>query len=122
MARIEVAASEDVREGQLHSARLGQRALLLTRVDGTVRAFENRCPHFGLPLTRGKVSEGTVRCPFHGSRFDICSGRNLDWVNAVVGIPIPQWTGKLLAMGKQPQSLTVFAASESQGKVYIEIP
>jgi nitrite reductase/ring-hydroxylating ferredoxin subunit len=122
MARVEVASSVEVREGSLHAARVGQRSLLLTRIQGKVHAIENRCPHLGLSLARGKLSDGTIRCPFHGSRFDICSGRNLDWVNSVGGLPLPEWSRKLVALGKQPQPLTVFQASEDKGTVYVEIP
>ncbi len=37
------------------------------------------CPHLLGPLGDGKVGEdGSVSCPWHGYRFDIKSGRNLD--------------------------------------------
>jgi nitrite reductase/ring-hydroxylating ferredoxin subunit len=94
----------------------------VTRVAGVVQAFENKCPHLNLALTRGKIANGAITCPWHGSRFDICSGRNLDWVNSFIGIPMPGWTRGMIAMGKKPAGLTVFAASERDGAVFADIP
>jgi nitrite reductase/ring-hydroxylating ferredoxin subunit len=42
----------------------------------------NRCPHLGFSLTRGpgglKYEDGVVQCPWHNSRFNVCTGENLD--------------------------------------------
>jgi nitrite reductase/ring-hydroxylating ferredoxin subunit len=122
MSRVEVAKSGDVHEGKLHAVRAGERSILLTRIDGKVRAIENKCPHLGLPLARGKVVDGTVRCPWHGSRFDICSGKNLDWVSAVAGIPLPQWSRPLVALGKQPAPVCTFETAEESGSVFVVTP
>jgi nitrite reductase/ring-hydroxylating ferredoxin subunit len=39
---------------------------------GVFKAFSSRCPHMGNPI--GSVSDGTVNCPSHGSKFDIATG------------------------------------------------
>lgn len=122
MARISAAKSADVVETALLAVKVPGHSLALTRVGGAVQAFENRCPHLGLPLTKGKLVDGTVTCPFHGSRFDLCSGTNLDWVNAFVGIPMPKWSHALMAFGKQPAPLRTYPASEDNGEVYVELP
>jgi nitrite reductase/ring-hydroxylating ferredoxin subunit len=122
MARTSVAQSAQVTEGALFTVKLPGHSLALTRVAGAVQAFENRCPHLGLPLTRSKLVDGAVTCPFHGSRFDICSGRNLDWVNAIAGMPLPKWSHSLLSFGKQPAPLKTFPASEEGDAVYVELP
>jgi Rieske [2Fe-2S] domain len=36
------------------------------------------CPHRGGPLREAPVEEGCVRCPWHGYRFDLHTGRNAD--------------------------------------------
>ena len=120
MSRITVAASSDVRENEVHVVKHCNVSVALTRIKGTVRAFENRCPHLGLALARGKIENGAIRCPWHGSTFDVCSGRNLDWVNSVVGVPMPQWTHKLIALGKDAAPIRVFEAEEENGKVTLE--
>ena len=45
--------------------------------DGPV-AFEARCPHLLGPLGEAPVVDGVVTCPWHGYRFDVRTGRNLD--------------------------------------------
>lgn len=47
---------------------LGQR-LVLFRVGEGVAALHDRCPHRGVPLSHGKVRDGTIACPYHGWRF-----------------------------------------------------
>lgn len=47
------------------------RPIVLVRLDGSsVVGFEDRCPHRRAPLSRGRVVDGTLQCPYHGWRFD----------------------------------------------------
>ena len=39
---------------------------------GVFKAFSSVCTHQGNPV--GSVSDGTINCPFHGSKFDIATG------------------------------------------------
>ena len=39
---------------------------------GVFKAFSSTCTHQGNPV--GSVSDGTINCPFHGSKFDIETG------------------------------------------------
>ena len=121
MAGIEVAKAADVVEGAALAVRAAGRPILLSRVAGRLCAVENRCPHLGLPLARGRIVDGTIRCPFHGSRFELCSGANLDWVNAVAGLPLPVWSRRLAALGRAPTALRTFTAEERDGAVYVEL-
>lgn len=114
--------SADVKEGQLCSVKIDGRPVLLTRVGGKVCAFSAKCPHIGLSLAKGTVVDGTIRCPWHGSRFDIATGANLDWTNAFAGRPMPPWTHRLLSMGKKPAPLQMFEASEQDGSIVVAVP
>lgn len=116
MTRIKVADISEVVEGKLHVAKAGGKSIVLTRINGQCHALENKCPHLGLPLAKGKLEGGVITCPWHGSSFDFCSGKNQDWANSFVGIPLPKWTHKALALGKAPQDVTVIPVEEdSQG-------
>lgn len=121
MSQIEVAKSAQVVEGGVHVASASGRSIALTRVQGAVQAFENKCPHLGLALSRGKIEGGAITCPWHGSKFDICSGKNLDWVNSFVGIPMPDWTHGMIALGKKPAGIKIFKASENNGAVLVDL-
>jgi nitrite reductase/ring-hydroxylating ferredoxin subunit len=96
--------------------------VLLARINGTAHAVIDRCPHMGMSLAKGKLVDGVVTCPWHNSRFDFCSGRNLDWVSAVIGIPMPQWTHKAIAMGKSPAPLETLPIEEVGGEVFVSLP
>jgi nitrite reductase/ring-hydroxylating ferredoxin subunit/uncharacterized membrane protein len=65
----------EVRAGELTHARAGDVDLVLTRVDGEVRALADRCCHRGGPLHEGElVGSGCVSCPWHGSVFSFADG------------------------------------------------
>lgn len=50
----------------------------LFKVNGTIYALENECPHAGGPLGEGEVKECIVTCPWHGWEFHIQSGKCLN--------------------------------------------
>jgi nitrite reductase/ring-hydroxylating ferredoxin subunit len=121
MSNLDVAAAADVQERKALAVKAGGVSLLLTRIDGKIHAIENRCPHLGLPLARGRIEGTAITCPFHGSRFDVCSGRNLDWVNSLLGLPLPSFSHKLIALGKSPSDVRSFTAQEVGGRVYVKL-
>jgi nitrite reductase/ring-hydroxylating ferredoxin subunit len=96
-------------------------AMVVARVGDEFCAVLNKCPHLGLPLTAGKVKDGTITCPFHSSVFDMCSGENKDWVRGVGGIKMPEWSRRLLAMGKTPGPVKTFQVRVEGEDVFVEI-
>jgi vanillate O-demethylase monooxygenase subunit len=65
--------SSTVTDGPVPVRLLG-RDWVLARLDGTLTAFEDRCPHRLAPLSIGKVCGATLQCGYHGWEFD-ASGR-----------------------------------------------
>lgn len=65
----------EVPEGVLVSATVGAQAVVLFRSGGAISALHDQCAHAGGPLSSGTVVDGCVECPFHGSRFDLQTGR-----------------------------------------------
>jgi nitrite reductase/ring-hydroxylating ferredoxin subunit len=60
----------------MHEVVAGGQAVLVTRsTSGQPCAIANTCSHFGGPLAEGKREGDIVVCPWHGSRFDVCTGR-----------------------------------------------
>lgn len=49
-------------------------AVVVGRDQGRLYALANRCCHRGGPLHRGKVENGEITCPWHGSTFRITDG------------------------------------------------
>ena len=62
--------------GRLCRAEVDGDAVLVTRSmrTGEVCAIAATCSHLGGPLDDGERDGDTVVCPWHGSRFDVCSG------------------------------------------------
>ncbi|MEO1531423.1 MAG: aromatic ring-hydroxylating dioxygenase subunit alpha [Pseudomonadota bacterium] len=52
---------------------LEEHVVMFRRLDGSVAALEDRCPHRQLPLSMGKRLGDEVQCGYHGLVFD-CSG------------------------------------------------
>ena len=52
---------------------LAEDGLVVTQPEaGTFKAFSSKCTHQGCQVT--KVTDGTINCPCHGSKFSISDG------------------------------------------------
>ncbi|MDR6631959.1 NADPH-dependent 2,4-dienoyl-CoA reductase/sulfur reductase-like enzyme/nitrite reductase/ring-hydroxylating ferredoxin subunit [Phyllobacterium sp. 1468] len=60
-------------EGKL-LGHVGQRDVLLLRVEDEIYGIDAYCSHYHGPLAEGLVVENTVRCPWHHACFDLRSG------------------------------------------------
>jgi nitrite reductase/ring-hydroxylating ferredoxin subunit/uncharacterized membrane protein len=69
-----VCAADALADGETRPAFAGEIALLLTRSGETVSAISGICTHRGAPLRDGSLEEPCVRCPWHGSLFDLHDG------------------------------------------------
>ncbi len=49
----------------------------MANVNGEFYAFADVCTHDGGPLAEGELQGFTVRCPRHGAKFDIRTGKAL---------------------------------------------
>jgi vanillate O-demethylase monooxygenase subunit len=48
---------------------IGEPIALFRRSDGSVVAFEDRCPHRQAPLSLGRIEGDALRCMYHGLKF-----------------------------------------------------
>ncbi|PJF47557.1 MAG: Rieske (2Fe-2S) protein [Chloroflexi bacterium] len=97
------------------------KSIVVARVGSGYCAVINKCPHLGLPIAGGKVENGVITCPFHNSRFDLCTGKNLDWVQGVAGVKLPAWSRKIIALGKEPTPIQSFPVTEEGGKLFVDL-
>jgi nitrite reductase/ring-hydroxylating ferredoxin subunit len=67
------------------------------------------------------VDDAVITCRFHGSQFDTCTGENLDWVTGIAGAKLPEWSRKLLAMGKKPMPIKTFNIFPENQQLFSEI-
>jgi nitrite reductase/ring-hydroxylating ferredoxin subunit/uncharacterized membrane protein len=62
-------------EGKPVKARLGINQLVLVHQGETILALHETCAHAGGPLSEGKLENGVIECPWHGSRYRMADGR-----------------------------------------------
>jgi nitrite reductase/ring-hydroxylating ferredoxin subunit/uncharacterized membrane protein len=61
-------------DGDRRTVEVGGVSLLLHRSEGTIHALDAVCSHMGGPLEKGKIENGCVICPWHGSTFRLADG------------------------------------------------
>lgn len=69
---------EDFPVGAARRAAVGEVPVLVVREAGnTVHVLADRCSHASGPLSRGRLADGCVTCPWHGSVFRLVDGYNV---------------------------------------------
>ena len=119
--KISLGQIADFSEGKATVIQVEGTAIIINRVKDEFYAVENRCPHMGLPLGANKVEGTVITCPFHGSKFDMRTGENLDWVTSFAGAKLPEWSRRLVAMGKKPTPIKTLRVLSENGQLFIEI-
>ncbi len=72
---VKVADTKDIQPSQMKEVEVNGEKICLANVEGKYYAIGNVCTHLGGPLARGKLEGYEVQCPWHGSRFDIRTGK-----------------------------------------------
>src|SRR5918998_4153411 len=76
---VPVLGENELAQDELRRVEVEGVGILLSRSSaGEVCAIAATCNHFSGPLEAGDREGGTVVCPFHNSRFDLCSGEVID--------------------------------------------
>lgn len=63
------ALSDSITRTLMSRTLLGRSVLLYRKIDGSVAAIRNRCPHRSFPLDRGTLDGDDVICGYHGLKF-----------------------------------------------------
>ncbi|CAN5643770.1 hypothetical protein BH24CHL9_BH24CHL9_01350 [soil metagenome] len=75
--RVPVARLADLPEGTMLMVQVDATDILLVHQDG-LRALQGTCSHEYFELDKGFLTNGSVTCALHLSRFDLVSGEALD--------------------------------------------
>jgi nitrite reductase/ring-hydroxylating ferredoxin subunit len=120
MAKTKIATTADVGSEKVLKASADGQSVLVAKVGDQYCAIANKCPHMGLPMAKGKFVNGVITCPFHGSKFEICTGKNTEWVESFAGIPLPGVAKKVVAMGKSSTDVASFSVTQEGEDLLIE--
>jgi nitrite reductase/ring-hydroxylating ferredoxin subunit/uncharacterized membrane protein len=72
---ITVARHDELEVDQMKLLRVGDKRIVLARTENGYAAFDDRCTHKGGSLAAGVMMCGTVQCLWHGSQFDLSTGK-----------------------------------------------
>ena len=86
MAYVRVIASDDLWDGEMQSCTVGGVRVLLLRFGETVRAYEDRCAHLGVPLSSGKLENGVITCAVHHYQYDARTGCGINPTNVALRV------------------------------------
>jgi toluene monooxygenase system ferredoxin subunit len=119
MAFVRVCSAEEVWDGEMRGITIQGRRVLLVHAGGELHAYEDACPHRGMPLSQGKLADCTLVCSFHGWSYDVRSGRGINPESArlrafpvrvegddvLVDVPRSEPVGPVLQVGSRADAI-----------------
>ena len=103
---VPVAKLADILRGKMKCVKLGGRKILLANVDGEIHAADETCTHEDASLCLGSLKGPLVRCPLHGSRFDLRTGAALeDPAEQPLAIYPVRIEGDTILIGTEPKEV-----------------
>jgi 3-phenylpropionate/trans-cinnamate dioxygenase ferredoxin subunit len=100
--RVDVAAVDEVPEGTMRMVQVDGTDILLVHTNGRIRAMQGICTHEYFELDKGFLTDGSLTCALHLSRFDLETGEPLD---PPAEVP-----------------LALYAVAVEDGRVILELP
>lgn len=66
---------DELKPGQLKLLHINNKRIIIANTGNGFVAFDDRCPHKGGSLAGGMLICDTIQCPWHGSQFDVRTGK-----------------------------------------------
>lgn len=74
MGFVRVMTVDDLWDGEMQSVEVEHQSVLLVKINNVVYAYEDRCPHQGVPLSQGYLSNSVLTCCAHHWQYEMCTG------------------------------------------------
>lgn len=115
MTKFTVCAEGDIEIDGLKGFTAGELNIIVYRLNDGYYATQSKCTHLFASMAKGKVVDGCkIQCPFHRARFDIRTGKVIDWANFPPGI-------QLLNAVRGEKALTTYPTAVVNGQVVVEV-
>ncbi len=98
---IEVAAIDELKTNQMQLLHINGRRIVLAKTENNYVAFDDHCTHRGGSLAAGSMICGEVQCPWHGSQFEVTSGK--------------------VKAGPAKEKINIYTITETEGKVFLTL-
>lgn len=115
MSYVEVASTEEFRDGSMQMFLVDGQQLVVARVGDNYYCAENRCPHMGGNLSQGLLEGTVITCPRHHSQFDLTDGHVIRWTDFG---GLKKSIGKLF---KSPRPLKTYPVKVEDGKILVDL-
>ena len=112
---IRLANTKDLTDGTMKKYQVQGIEILIARIEGKYYAGQNKSPHFGGDLSKGKLVGNVVTCPRHGSQFNVTDGSVVRWLK---GTGLISSIGKTL---KSPHKLITYNTKIEGQDILVEI-
>jgi 3-phenylpropionate/trans-cinnamate dioxygenase ferredoxin component len=110
-----VCKASELPVGSMKAFSAGNARIVLYHLEDGFFATQASCTHVFAPLAKGRIVDGCqVRCPFHRARFDIRTGRVVEWANFPPGV-------QLLNVLRSEKALKTYKVSVIKGDVRVTV-
>jgi len=112
---VEIGKVGELKSGEMKMVLVRGKEILLARVGESYYAANNRCPHMGGNLSRGKLDGTIVTCPRHSSQFDLKDGRVVRWTT---------WPSTLIAIDQvrsRKRPINVYQVVVEDDKIKVKL-
>lgn len=75
MLETRATARSEVSDTEVRVFEVAGREIALCEVDGEIYALDGICTHEDLSLEGAELEDGILECPWHGARYEACTGR-----------------------------------------------
>lgn len=75
---VQAALTAEIAPGKMKRVEIAGRRIMICNVNGRFHAADDTCTHEDASLSMGNLKGDLVKCPLHGSRFNVCTGEVLD--------------------------------------------
>ena len=99
--KIKVAVADELKLNQMKLIHAGKKRIVIGRTENGYVAFDDHCTHKGGSLAGGAMICSTVQCPWHGSQFDVNSGK--------------------VKAGPAKEDIGTYPVTESNGNIYLQL-
>ena len=74
---VKIGQKKDFKDLAATNVTVGEKSICVARSGDIFYAFDDRCTHAQVMLSRGDLEQDEIVCPLHGARFSIKTGEAL---------------------------------------------
>lgn len=78
MTFVRIASVDDLWSGEMRGYVVRGKKVLLVRLEDSICAYEDRCAHLGVLLSKGSLEGRVLTCSAHHWQYDVCTGAGVN--------------------------------------------